>query len=812
MFETYAELEAFFDRLYQFQIVRKLGEGAFGLAILVFDTVEQEHKVFKLPKSWQTMEALKQEGDNLRALRKLLHPNIIQLNQYGFVPLDWNGRREDRYYLNMAYGGTSLRHKLGGLKYDFDDEDEDEGNNSRERRETVYTGSGKRLPTHEVLRIAVDVCRGLEAAHGFQGASVRLLHCDVSPDNILIDEEGVARLSDFGIARVIDRASGSGAWAGKLIYLDPECHAGRATVQSDLYSLGIVIHECLTGQLPFSTYSARLNRPPTPVRELVPAVPEELEVVVLKALELDVEKRFRSASEMLAVLTQIEEAINPLPPRYKHVATLSDGRLLCEDQEGTGRVAIRWTKSNASLGELQTQQELIKQLEKSPLELTLDAFEREGHIGVVSQVPGEPTLKDRFPWDVLGDLDHLQVFCEMMADVADLLHEVHEAGIYHGLLSPYAISFPSDKLRIHDLGGSPLLTPRQDVPGKPENDSDAAPQEAFQEEPEAEKKIAEAQDRSETPARQFKPQWDYMSPQLASGMSGDGPTRADDIFAFGAILHDVLTPDGTTHQTTSEKDADEEKTEEDGENKTPPKLHQINPLVPHRFSELVARCLHADPNERPENLKEVASVLRSFDWPLESIQGLCEGALRVYVPGGSPSQLITACEMLDLALRFDPGNPKVHHTKGLVYMRNEAYSFAAEEFQKASRVMPSRELFVLLGEANEKADQLGQAENAYRKALEFESNSVVCERLALTLKKLKKWKEAVELLEQTHAEAQDPETRKRFLKLLQEWGVTILACEECGRKIEETGSVFCPSCEPDQQDEASTTEEQNEGA
>ncbi|MGF1578085.1 MAG: protein kinase [Gemmataceae bacterium] len=768
MFDTYAELEAFFERLYQFRIVRKLGEGAFGLAILVFDVVEQEHKVFKLPKSWQTMEALKQEGDNLRALRKLLHPNIIQLNQYGFVPLEWDGRIEERYYLNMAYGGTSLREKLGSLKYETNDSvDEDV---SLARRETVYNGSGTRLPAAQVVRIVMDVCRGLEAAHGFQGAQVRLLHCDVSPDNILIDDEGVARLSDFGIARVIDRASNSGMWAGKVIYLDPECHAGRVTVQSDLYSLGIVIHECLTGELPFSTFSERLKHPPTPVRELVPDVPEALEAIVLKALELDVDKRFRQASEMLSALAQLEDTFNPLPPRYKHVATLSDGRLLCEDREGTGRVAVRWVESQTPLEELAQQQRIIKQLTKQPLELTLDAFEREGHVGVVSPVPGEPTLKDRFPWEDLGDLDKLQPFCESMAMVADLLHEVHQSELCHGLLSPYAISFPSGKLRLHELGISPFFRTTT----------------------------------SEPISRQFPQQRKYMSPQIQSGMGV--PTPADDVYAFGAILQDVLTPPITKRQDSSEKSENDEGTNEP----EAPKLHQVNPLVPHRFSDLVERCLQEDPNERPVSLKEVASVLRSFDWPLESIEGLCEGALRVYTPGAGPSQLIAACELLDLALRFDPGNPKVHHTKGLVYMRNEAYSFAAEEFHKASRVMPCRELFVLLGEANENANQISQAESAYRKALEFEYSTQVGERLAITLKKLKQWKEAVELLKRTHASEEDPENRKRLAELLRQWGVELTTCPECGSRLsdlnEESASnsdrTLCAPCKGMQKEQS----------
>src|SRR5207248_10448744 len=113
MYETQAELDAFFACLFQFHPVRKLGEGAFGIAILVFDDVEQIYKVFKLPRDRRTNDALLEEGANLRKLSELLHPNIIRLYQYGKVRMEWGGQVEDRYYINMAFGGSSLRAQLG---------------------------------------------------------------------------------------------------------------------------------------------------------------------------------------------------------------------------------------------------------------------------------------------------------------------------------------------------------------------------------------------------------------------------------------------------------------------------------------------------------------------------------------------------------------------------------------------------------------------------------------------------------------------------------------------------------------------------
>ena len=175
----------------------KLGEGGFGIAILVFDEVEQLHKVFKLPKDANTTRALCKEGANLVKLSELLHPNIIRLHQFGKVHLTWENADEDRYYINMAFGGSSLRAKLGRLRRELDE-------NGNER---VF-GGGRRLAPEEAARIAVDVCQGLEAAHGFRGARIRMLHRDIKPANILIDDgTGIARLADFGLSRVIARSS-----------------------------------------------------------------------------------------------------------------------------------------------------------------------------------------------------------------------------------------------------------------------------------------------------------------------------------------------------------------------------------------------------------------------------------------------------------------------------------------------------------------------------------------------------------------------------------------------------------------------------
>ncbi|HKI33443.1 MAG TPA: protein kinase [Gemmataceae bacterium] len=731
MYETQAEIEAFFKCLYQFRFVRKLGEGAFGIAVLAYDTVEQIHKVFKLPHDRGTTEALVHEGMNLRKLRDLSHPNIIQLYQLGAVPMEWQGTTEERYYLNMAFGGTSLRSKLGPLRYELD-----------ENGNPTYTGGGQRLPLDEVLRVAIDVCRGLEAAHGFRGAPVRMIHRDVSPDNILIDDEtGTARLSDFGIARVIDRSSALASFAGKLIYMDPFCFQGRANFQSDLYSLAIVLYEAATGELPFANFQQRLEGPPRPPHEVFAEIHPELSSILLRALANDLAARYATGSEMLADLCRLRARLNPLPPRYARVAGMEDGRVLCEDREAGGQVAVRLMCSTASQAELAGMRARLEALGQPGLEASLRDFRNEQFLGIAAPVPPEPLLADLCGGQSLSRLEAIKAACDVMADVCDLLEAAHRVGVCHGFLSPLAITLPPGGPRVHELGLGPLF--RAWVPGT-------------------------ADDILQSVQGQFA----YLSPRVAAG--GNDPGPRDDVYSVGAILHALLTgkpPSGrpTAPANTAEpapapvtpieppvglpqnklREFDRSITlgaAKGGEpfaallqqrlspavlpDVRPSQLRVVNPLIPQRVAELVDCCLARDPRLRPESAAAVAAVLRSCHWPEDTVDSMADDALRIFKPGGRPDALIEACDLIQLALRVDPGNPRAHFARGVVYLRNASYTFAVEEFDKAARIAPGLEVFSLLGQAHERLGQPKKAVAAYRKALEHGDSAEVRESLA----------------------------------------------------------------------------------
>ena len=214
----------------------------------------------------------------------LSHPNIVQIFELGKI--------DDSYFIAMEFvDGMDLRTIL-----------------TRVREKGI-------IPDVDLAAlIASKLGSALEYAHrqcDAEGKPLRIVHRDVSPQNILISNEGEVKLVDFGIAKAAIKAShtDSGSLRGKLLYMSPEQAWGRAIDnRSDIFSLGVVLFEMLTGRTLFTGDSemsilervreARIIPPST----LNPAVPIELEAVVTRALRKDPEDRYPDASEMLVHL------------------------------------------------------------------------------------------------------------------------------------------------------------------------------------------------------------------------------------------------------------------------------------------------------------------------------------------------------------------------------------------------------------------------------------------------------------------------------------------------------------------------------
>ncbi|MFO0629481.1 MAG: serine/threonine-protein kinase [Polyangiales bacterium] len=181
----------------------------------------------------------------------------------------------------------------------------------------------QRIPLGVTARIMIDALSGLHAAHELKdslGEPLQLVHRDVSPHNVLVGVDGIARISDFGIAKAEARATVTreGSLKGKMSYMAPEQLAGRPVDRrADIYAAGVVLWECLAGRRLFRADSEvetfnlvlqnKILRPST----LWPEVPPELDEIVLRALSLDPEQRFATAAEFAEALEELPIRIAP---------------------------------------------------------------------------------------------------------------------------------------------------------------------------------------------------------------------------------------------------------------------------------------------------------------------------------------------------------------------------------------------------------------------------------------------------------------------------------------------------------------------
>lgn len=204
-----------------------------------------------------------------QAAASLNHPNIVSIYDVG--------RQDDTQYIVMEYiDGITLKE---------------------------YIGRNGALPWKQAVGIAIQICSAIEQAH-----KNHIVHRDIKPHNILITKEGIAKVTDFGIARAVSSATITmvGSTIGSVHYFSPEqARGGFTDEKSDLYSLGITIYEMVTGRVPFDGESPvavalkhiqeKAERP----IDINPATPKGLNDIIVKAIKKDQNLRYQTASEML---------------------------------------------------------------------------------------------------------------------------------------------------------------------------------------------------------------------------------------------------------------------------------------------------------------------------------------------------------------------------------------------------------------------------------------------------------------------------------------------------------------------------------
>jgi serine/threonine protein kinase len=263
----------------KYQILSNLGSGGFGTVFLAKDQWIDKKVAIKVPhRQSGDFDDLLQEP---RLLAALDHPNIV-----GIVTAE---RVDGVFFIVMEYiKGESL-----------------EGVLDRERS----------LDVPRALTYAVQVLKGVEHAHQAQ-----ILHRDLRPANVLVSESGLVKVADFGTSRLLEKSHATTV-IGSPPYMAPEQFQGRAVLASDIYSVGVILYQMLTGTLPyFSPNPAQIERMVaqgrcTPPRIRNGHVPREISDIVMKAISADVTERYQRAAELLedlATATDIDHKATEL--------------------------------------------------------------------------------------------------------------------------------------------------------------------------------------------------------------------------------------------------------------------------------------------------------------------------------------------------------------------------------------------------------------------------------------------------------------------------------------------------------------------
>lgn len=175
-----------------------------------------------------------------------------------------------------------------------------------------YMKKAGALKTDEVLNFSIQIARALAHAH-----SKGIIHRDIKPQNVMLLKDGLIKVADFGIAALQnDIEESTNETVGSVHYIAPEQARGAAAdARSDIYSLGIVMYEMMTGKLPYEGKSdvevavKHMNTEAVPPRDIVPDIPEELERICLKAMACNIEERYQSASELLSDLESFRKQL-----------------------------------------------------------------------------------------------------------------------------------------------------------------------------------------------------------------------------------------------------------------------------------------------------------------------------------------------------------------------------------------------------------------------------------------------------------------------------------------------------------------------
>ena len=283
----------------RYEVLESLGEGGMGLVYRVRDRETAEILALKLlrPEIARDPSMMERFKDEIRLARRITHKNICRIYDFNRV--------DDLAYITMELvDGESLR---------------------------AYLKRAGKLSPERVIDLARQIAAGLGEAHA-QG----VVHRDLKPENVILARDGLVKLMDFGIARAL----GGNATTAQIVigtpgYMAPEQSQGKAVDQrTDLYALGLILYECLTGRRAFAGATPvevalkQIKERPVPPRQLLSATPPHLEAIVMRCLEKEPSRRFASAAELQRTLAPPSLLPRQRASRWRKLAAISAAVLL----------------------------------------------------------------------------------------------------------------------------------------------------------------------------------------------------------------------------------------------------------------------------------------------------------------------------------------------------------------------------------------------------------------------------------------------------------------------------------------------------
>ncbi|HEY5611793.1 MAG TPA: protein kinase, partial [Thermoanaerobaculia bacterium] len=553
-----------------YRILDRLGEGGMGVVYRAEDTKLGRSVALKFlpPEVSRDAEAKSRFEREARAASLLDHPNICTI--YGFGEAEGG-----QLYIAMAhYDGESLAARIA-LEV---------------------------LPLGEAIRIVEQIARGLGKAH-----SSGIVHRDIKPANVMLTSEGVAKILDFGLAK-LSGATGitrSHTSLGTIAYMAPEQIKGEEVgLQADIWALGIVLFELLTGKRPFrgeyteSIQYAILNEQPATITDLRPDLPSELDPIIKRMLRKDPLQRYQTASEVLSELEPLKTPSSGAgaPRRATERQKLRSGAKLgpyqIEKPLGSGgmgdvylatdtrlqrQVAIKvlppeFSEDAQLKARFQREAKTISQLSHPNICPLFDVGEQEGLDFLVMEYLEGETLADK-----KGPLPIPQVL-KIGIQIAEALAAAHRQGIVHRDLKPGNVMITkSGTVKLVDFG----LAKEVGAIATKTRGSDEKPL---------------------TDEGMIVGTLAYMAPEQIERGEADART---DIFALGAMLYEMVTGkrafEGKTKASLIvsilERDPIPITTLKPGE----------SPVLVH----VIDKCLAKDPDKRWQSALDIAT---EFQW------------------------------------------------------------------------------------------------------------------------------------------------------------------------------------------------------